>query len=51
MCANEDTPDVVDASLAWWAKQRNVEVLSGDPEVRRYADKIGARFRSLDVVN
>lgn len=41
LCADEDDPDVVDASLAWWALRRNGRILSNDPDVERYARKVG----------
>lgn len=41
LCADDDDPDVVDASLAWWALRRNGRILSNDPDVERYATKVG----------
>lgn len=47
LCADEDDPDVVDASLAWWALRRNGRILSNDPDVERYAAKVGVVVTSL----
>lgn len=41
LCADEDDPDVVGASLAWWALRRDGRILSNDPDVERYAAKVG----------
>ncbi len=47
LCAGEDNPDVVDASLAWWALRRNGRILSNDPDVERYAAKVGVKVKSV----
>lgn len=47
LCADEEHPDVVDASLAWWALRRNGRILSNDPDVERYAAKVGITVNSV----
>lgn len=41
LCAGQTQPDVVDASLAWWARRTNGRILSNDPDVVAYADMLG----------
>ena len=47
LCADEDNPDVVDASLAWWALRRDGRTLSNDPDVERYAAKVGVKVNRV----
>lgn len=43
LCADETSPDVVDASLAWWGRRLDVTIWTNDPDVARYAARAGAR--------
>lgn len=47
LCAGEAKPDVVDASLAWWALRRNGRILSNDPDVAAYATMVGVSVSSV----